>query len=132
MNKEQVNNLRKYFSSYPETKLVYLFGSQVSGASGPLSDYDFAVYFDAKDKKKLFDLKYKLRDKISRILKTDKIDVVILNIAKSPELKYNIIKNGKLIYEVEPYRVIVEPKILNHYFDYYYLVYKYNLTKVKK
>lgn len=130
MNRNKITKLRKIFQEFEKVKMVYLFGSKVSGKTGPLSDYDFAIYVDEKDKQKLFEIKYKLRDKISRLFGTDKIDVVIINTTQSPELKYNIISNGKNIYEIEPFRVIVEPKILNEYFDYYQLVKKYKLTKV--
>lgn len=119
---------------FPEIKLVYFFGSAASGTAGPTSDYDFAVYFDLrsdldKDREKMFEIKFQLMDRLSRALKTDKIDIVILNLAESPEFKYEIIKNGKLIYEQEPFSVLVEPKILNEYFDFHYLLKKYNLTK---
>jgi Nucleotidyltransferase domain. len=126
---ESIQNLNNLFLKYPQVKLVYLFGSQVSQKTGPLSDYDFAFYLEEKDKKKLFDLKLDLISSLSRILKTDNIDVVILNEVESPELKYNIIKEGKLIYEIEPYRLLVEPRILNDYFDFHYLLLRFNLTK---
>lgn len=124
-----MDNLKKLFQSKPQIKLVYLFGSQVSQKTGPLSDYDFAFYARENDKKKLFDLKLNLIKELSQLLKTDKIDVVILNEAESPELKYNIIKEGKLIFEKEPYRLLIEPQILNHYFDFHNLLLRYNLTK---
>lgn len=121
--------LRSVFESHPEIKLIYFFGSKVAGKEGPLSDYDFAVYLDGKDKIKMADLKFALMDELERLLKTDKIDVVILNLAESPELKYNIIQYGRLIYEVEPFKVLVEPKILNEYFDFHSLLLRYGLTK---
>jgi len=62
-------------------------------------------------------------------LLTDKVDVVILNLTDSPELKYNIITQGRLIYEKEPYRIIVEPRILNDYFDFRSLLLRHHLTK---
>jgi len=126
---ESIQNLNSLFLKYPQIKLVYLFGSQASQKTGPLSDYDFAFYLEEKDKKKSFDLKLDLISSLSRILKTDNIDVVILNEVESPELKYNIIKEGKLIYEIEPYRLLVEPRILNDYFDFHYLLLRFNLTK---
>ncbi|MEK6577508.1 MAG: nucleotidyltransferase domain-containing protein [Nitrospirota bacterium] len=129
MNKEQLNDLESIFNDYPEIKLVYFFGSKAAGKAGPMSDYDFAVFMDEKEKKKNFDIKFALIDKISRFFKTDKVDIVILNLTESPELKYNIIKEGRLIYEKEPFRLIVEPKILNEYFDFRYLLLKYHLTK---
>ena len=127
---ESIQNLNSLFLKYSQIKLVYLFGSQVSQKTGPLSDYDFAFYLEEKDEKKSFDLKLDLISSLSRILKTDNIDVVILNEVESPELKYNIIKEGKLIYEIEPYRLLVEPRILNDYFDFHYLLLRFNLTKV--
>jgi len=125
----EIDNLKKLFQSKSQIKLVYLFGSQACKTSGPLSDYDFAFYIDEKDKKKLFDLKLNLISKLSQLLKSDKIDVVILNMVESPELKYNIIKDGKLIFEREPYRILIEPQILNSYFDFHNLLLRYNLTK---
>lgn len=114
---------------YPKVKLAYFFGSKAKEDSGPLSDYDFAVFLDEKNKGKMFEIKFALADKISRLLKTNKVDVVILNITESPEIKYNIIQEGKLIYEKTPFRVLIEPKILNEYFDFHILLSKYGLTK---
>lgn len=128
--KDNMEKAKKIFQACSEARLVYLFGSRAKGDVGPLSDYDFAVYFNEKtSKQEMFDLKFSLEDKLSREFKTNKIDIVILNLTESPELKYNIIKEGKIIYEVEPYRVIVEPKILNSYFDFIYSLRKNNLTK---
>ncbi|HLE25017.1 MAG TPA: nucleotidyltransferase domain-containing protein [Thermodesulfobacteriota bacterium] len=124
-----VERLKSVFHSYPQIKLVYLFGSQAKGDTGPLSDYDFAIYFDDKDPKKMFNIKLELLDQLSRILMADKIDIIILNLSKMPEFKFNVIKEGKLIYEEEPFRVMVEPKILNEYFDFKLLLSKYQLTK---
>lgn len=133
MSKSQelkLNKLKKIFKLYPEIKLVYLFGSRVNSKEGPLSDYDFAFYLEEKDSQKIFKLRMSLIDKLSRLFKTDEVDVVILNTTQTPELKYNIIKEGKLIYEKEPFRVLIEPRILNEYFDFHDLLSKYNLTKV--
>lgn len=129
MKKKQLNSLKAIFKAYPKIKLVYLFGSRAHGEEGPLSDYDFALYLDEKDKKKNLHIKFALMDKLCRLLKTDEIDIVLLNRAEGPELKYDIIANGRLIYEKEPYRVIVEPRILNEYFDFRHLLLKYQLTK---
>lgn len=35
--------MNSVFKSYPEIKMVYLFGSRVVGKDFPLIDYDFAV-----------------------------------------------------------------------------------------
>jgi len=124
-----ISEAKKIFKKYPIIKLVYFFGSQAKGDEGPMSDYDFAVFVDERDSKKLFDLKLELLNKLGQLVGEGKIDVVILNNVKSPELKYNIIKDGQLIYEEEPFRVLVEPKILREYFDFHSMLLRYNLTK---
>ena len=128
-NIKELKNILPIFEFYPQIKLVYFFGSRINGKIGPLSDYDFAVFLDEKNPKKRFGLRLKLMAEISKKLKTDKIDVCVLNDIKSPEMKYNIIKEGKLIFEKEPFKVLVEPKILNEYFDFHSMLLKYNLTK---
>ncbi|MDI6802123.1 MAG: nucleotidyltransferase domain-containing protein [Thermodesulfovibrionales bacterium] len=135
MEREKGNNISELkelisiFEVYPEIKLVYLFGSRATSKYGPLSDYDFAIYFDHKDKNRIYEIKFELFDKISRLLKTDRIDVVVLNLIESPEMKYQIIKEGRLILEKEPFKVIVEPKILNEYFDFQKMLLRHKLTK---
>ena len=129
MNNEELEQVKSIFENYPAIKLGYFFGSKATHRDGPLSDYDFAVYFDEKDAKKMFELRLVLMDRLSNFFKTDKIDVVVLNTTESPELKFNIIKEGRLIFEREPYKVIVEPRILNEYFDFRNLLLKFGLTK---
>lgn len=131
MNEALMKQLNEIFKNYPEVKLVYFFGSNAAGTGGPLSDYDFAFYLDIdkKDQKKIYEIKIGLLDKVSRALKSDKIDIVILNSTESPELKYNIIKNGKLIYKQEPFKVLIEPKILTEYFDFHESLVRHHLTK---
>ena len=126
---EILNKIRHICDAHPEIKLAYFFGSQVSGNTGSLSDFDFAFYADEKDRIKLFDLKLDLMSEISQELATDNIDVVILNLAESPELKYSIIKDGELILAQEPFKVIVEPKILREYFDFHKILTQHHLTR---
>lgn len=118
MKSAEIKQLIPIFEIYPEIKLVYFFGSRAKGESGPLSDYDFGIYTGERKTDKIFASKFSLQDKISRALGTDKVDVVMMDVAQSPELKYGIIKDGELIYEKEPYRVLIEPRILNEYFDF--------------
>lgn len=121
--------LAPLFAKRPEIKLVYFFGSKASGTDGPLSDYDFALYLDTNDIKKTYAIKLELQDKITHLLKTEHVDIVILNTSKSPEFKYQVISTGELIYEQEPFKVLIEPRILNEYFDFYVQLKRYNLTK---
>lgn len=124
-----IEDLDDIFRLYPQIKLVYFFGSKARGTDGPLSDYDFAIYLDEKDFKKRFEIRLELLAKVSRELKTDDVDLCVLNDVQSPEFKYSIIQEGRLIYKKEPFKVLVEPRILNDYFDFMYTLRKYHLTK---
>ena len=111
--------LDSLFTRYKEIKLVYLFGSQATKKTTSLSDYDFAVYLDPKTtinrKKEIILI---LITEISVILKTNNIDLLVLNNAMFPLLKFNILKEGVLIYQQPPYKILVEPAIYNEYFDF--------------
>ena len=121
--------LTNIFANDPSVKLAYLFGSQATGKTGPLSDYDIAIYLDEKNSKKVFDKKLEIREQVSRLLGTDRVDIVALDTVKEPEFAYNVIAFGKLVFEREPYKVLLEPKILNEYFDFRDAMRKFNLTK---
>lgn len=123
---EELNSIFKF---YPEVKLVYFFGSKAKGNGGPLSDYDFAAYLDEKDYKKRFQIRLDILREVSRALGADEVDLSIINDIQSPEFSYNIIKEGKLIYEKEPYKVLIEPEIFHYYFDFVYGLRKYGITK---
>jgi hypothetical protein len=94
-----------------------------------MSDYDFAVFVDKKEKKEIARIQFQLMDELSRFLETDKVDVVMLDSTNSPELKYNILHEGKLIFEREPFRVLFEPRILNEYFDFHLSLKRHGLTR---
>lgn len=121
--------IKTIFGHYSQIKLGYLFGSRARGKIGPLSDYDFAVYLDEKNAQKRFQLRLQIANALSRELGTDSVDVLVLNDIKSPEVKYSIIKEGILLYEQEPYKVLLVPRILNEYFDFMHGLRKYGLTK---
>ena len=109
---------KELFGKYPEVKLVYFFGSRTEGKAGPMSDYDFAVYFDEKTpKQRRFDIKLGLNVRLTMLFKTNQVDIIILNDDVGSLLKYQAIR-GKLIYSIEPYKIIVEPQILSEYFDF--------------
>jgi predicted nucleotidyltransferase len=121
-------SVQQVFKSHPEVKLVYYFGSTARGDEGPMSDYDFAVFLGERDTREVTRIRFQLMDELSRALRTDKVDVVMLDSVESPELKYNILQEGKLIFEREPYRILVEPRILNEYFDFYLILKRHGLT----
>ena len=130
MTKEQEEQVKAIITSHPEIKLAYLFGSQVTGNTGPMSDYDFAFYMEGLDEKKRFDLRLKLDHELSKILQVDAVDIVVLNDTDMPELKYDIIREGIVLHEEEPYKVLIEPRILNEYFDFHAMLKRHGLTRV--
>lgn len=129
MPHQEIKNLIPIFEEYHQVKLVYIFGSRARENIGPLSDYDFAVYLDEKDSIKRFDIRLELMGKISSKLKTDSVDLVIINDITEPELKFNIINDGKLIIEREPFKILIETKIMTEYIDFHDSLLRHNLTK---
>lgn len=121
--------LHTIFSAHPEVGFAYLFGSRATETAGPMSDYDFAVYVNDEDELRRGELRLRLITDAMKALNTDDVDLHILNDVHLPELKYRIISEGKLLFEREPFRTIVEPRILNEYFDFRHLLQKYHLTK---
>ena len=118
MEKVNLKKLKKIFEAEPKVRLAYFFGSAATGEKGPLGDYDFVVYFGEKNKKQISGAQSRLIANISRALGTDKVDVAVLDSIDSPEFKYNVIKDGIIVFEREPARVFLEPRILNEYFDF--------------
>lgn len=129
MTKTQNSRVLNVLKSYPEIGLFYLFGSRARGDAGPKSDYDFAIYVDSKDRRNVINTKLRLREGLAKALGTDAVDVVILNPGAAPELQFEIIQQGKLLFEREPFKVLIEPKILNAYFDFHMMLSRHGLTK---
>ncbi|KKQ74180.1 MAG: hypothetical protein US96_C0039G0016 [Candidatus Woesebacteria bacterium GW2011_GWB1_38_5b] len=125
---DKLEGIKQIFQADEKVKLAYLIGSQATSDTGPLSDYDFAIYLDERDTKKIFEKRVEIQDKIARVLKTNSVDVSVLDEVEEPEFKYSAITQGKLIFEREPYKIIVEPRIMNEYFDFRSSLLKYNLT----
>ena len=130
MDPQKLEQVKAIITSHPEIKLAYLFGSQATGIIGPMSDYDFAFYIDGLDSAQRFDLRLKLDHELSKILHVDAVDIVVLNDTDAPELTYDIIREGIVLHEEEPYKVIVEPRILNEYFDFHEMLKRHGLTRV--
>jgi predicted nucleotidyltransferase len=124
-----LEQFQKIFASYSQIKLVYLFGSTARNDRGPMSDYDFAIFLGNKDNIEVTRIRFELMDKLSRALNTENVDIVMLDVTKSPELKYNILQEGQLIFERERFRVIYEPLVLNEYFDFSAMLQKHGLTR---
>lgn len=108
---------------------VYVFGSYGLNKVGPLGDVDIGIYFDYIDDD--WDKKLYLYGIITSTLKTDEVDIVILN-NTSVELAFNIIKTGKLLFCKDDYKMIrFFCTTLNRYFDTYWFR-KWRWTEIIK
>ncbi len=115
--------LQTYFAEKP-VELVYLFGSQANDSAKPYSDIDIGVVFspNLSDAEK-FSLRTIYIADISKLLKTDAIDVV--NLSKvSSFMRFEAIKHHKEIFvRNNATRIVFESNTLSEYFDrQYYLV----------
>lgn len=126
---QKVQKLTDIFSSYHEVQVAYLFGSQARGGAGPMSDYDFAVQFDPACKPDFFKLKLDIMGDLSDVLKTDAVDLVVLNTLDKPELAFGIIHDGKILFERGAGRVAIEPRIMSDYFDFRTALLRFGLTR---
>lgn len=110
--------LRRFFATERMVKFAYLFGSSARDEAGPLSDLDVAVYLDGR----VDGFRYRLRlaEGLARALKTEKLDLVALNSAPVL-LKYEVIRDGIILKEDRPRRVMFETLVLQEYLDTAYL-----------
>jgi len=77
----------------------------------------------------IHDIRLSLMERIGQVVGSNRVDVVMLNSAVSPELKYHAIATGILLFEREPFKVLVEPRLLNEYFDHLTLLRLNHLTQ---
>lgn len=113
-----IKELKEIFDKYDNIKVAYIFGSRARGESKTTSDYDFAIYLEGTSSKQNWKVEDDLTNDLSYFLKTDNIDVVVLNQIDNPVLKFLIIKEGIVLKATESYKAMIEPKILNEYFDF--------------
>jgi predicted nucleotidyltransferase len=123
----------KFLSKQEHVKLAYLFGSVAEGNAGKLSDIDLAVSLDESlSKKERFNLQLKLISELTGILRTDRIDLVIMNNAPLT-LNYEIIKaNYPLVVRDEEQRIDFEHRILSRYLDRRYYDKRWSVEFLKR
>jgi hypothetical protein len=95
-----------------------LIGSQARGTAGPLSDVDIAVWHDpALDPSGRLHLQLELARVASEALRTDEVDIVMLNRAP-PLLRHRAIRDAKRLVDRDPpQRVRFEARSLIDYLD---------------
>ena len=117
--KEIKDKLAKYFSTRPEVKVGYIFGSKAKGEENRLSDIDVAILIDEEKTAKNLSYRYKAKvlTELMGILRTQKVDLVILN--ESPLfLCFRVIRDGLILYSKDEIkRIQFEVKIMSQYLD---------------
>ena len=104
-----------YLKSRKDIQFAYLFGSFAKDRVTPLSDIDIAVYLIGDD---LSGKRMEILGDLIDILKTDKVDLVILNTAPLT-LRMKILQNKRLLADNAPFaRHAYESMTIRTYFDY--------------
>ena len=98
LNKEYIiKKIKETLEPLDYIVFVYLFGSYATGDEWAKSDIDIAVYVNEEKVKNFFELKVDLLTLLTDALKTDEVDLVVLNKA-TPVLKYEVLTKGVLIF----------------------------------
>ncbi|MFQ5639641.1 MAG: nucleotidyltransferase domain-containing protein [bacterium] len=93
--------LRAFFRKQDEVLVAYLFGSVAEDKQNKLSDLDVAILVDSNKLKRLekqqFGYQVSVMTDLMSLLKTNDIDLVILNYA-TPLLSHEVIKSGEIVF----------------------------------
>lgn len=113
-----ISRLAEFFRSQEYVELAYLFGSTAEDLRGPLSDIDIGVYLSSRlTKRERIEKRLELTAELASFLKTDRIDLVVMN-DSSPVINFEIVKpNVPLFIRDEDFKIDVEQKIMSRYLD---------------
>ena len=110
-----IHRLKGYFKSRKDVLFSYLFGSFAYGRTTPLSDVDVAVYVDGED---FAEKRLEILGNLVEILKTDDVDLVILNRAPLP-LRMRVLQKKVLLVDNDPFaRHDFESATIRSYLDF--------------
>jgi predicted nucleotidyltransferase len=105
-----------YLRSDEDILFAYLFGSLARKKAGPLSDVDIAVY--CEEGSSFPEKKLEILGHLTSILKSDEIDLVVLNRAPLA-LRMKILENKRVIVDKAPLiRHRYESLTMRQYFDF--------------
>ena len=112
--------LKSAFKPFP-VSFAYLGGSVAEGTANPMSDIDIFVSIPTYEEYKpieLFSILADIDNEISKRLKTNKVDLKILE-KTSVIIQFQVFKKGLLLYEKnELERLDYLENLLNFYYDY--------------
>lgn len=125
--------VKEFLQKQGSVELAYLFGSVAMQKVGKLSDIDLAIFLnESLDKKERFNIKLRLISDLEDILKTDRLDLVIMNDAPV-SLNFEIIKaNYPLFIRNKDRKVDLEQYIMSRYLDRQYYDKRWADNLIKK
>ena len=107
--------IESYFTDRKDIAFAYLFGSLAENRATHLSDVDIAVYLIEE---RFADKRFEILGDLIDILRTDTLDLVILNTAPL-SLKMKVIQARKILADNFPHiRHTFESAIMRTYFDF--------------
>ncbi|GBE35784.1 nucleotidyltransferase domain protein [bacterium BMS3Bbin06] len=111
--------LKEIFKDYPYIASAYLFGSQASGRTGPMSDVDVALLLKKphpEGRELIHQMDY-LGYRLEEIYRKE-VDIVELN--RQPLIfRHNVLRTGKLVYDADPpFRVRFEMRVITSFCDF--------------
>jgi predicted nucleotidyltransferase len=111
-------SLRAGFEQDARIAALYVFGSYAKGTAGPLSDIDIGILLNrAVARTAYFDLRLRYIAEAMTLLRTERVDVVLLNDAPT-HLAYEVISRGVLVLEGNRRgRVAFEADRITRYLD---------------
>jgi uncharacterized protein len=125
--------LADYFERHPEIEVAYIFGSVAQRKSSELSDIDLAILVDRQQVNETayrYGYKAEIITDLIRLLKTNKVDLVILNEANTL-LKHRVLYNGKLIHSKnESKRIQFQTSTIDKYVDFKEIIKPHRKTGV--
>jgi predicted nucleotidyltransferase len=114
---ERLSQAWEYLRSHRRVVFAYLFGGLTRGKPAPMSDVDIAVWLTSS--RNADNIKLDLFDKLSEILGTDEIDLVILNACENLPLAAQILMTCKVVVDKAPFeRHKFESLTMRKYFDF--------------
>lgn len=130
MLEEAIKEIGKLFENEENVLAAYLFGSYLRGDQNSKSDIDIAILLYEVPKKPL-ECYLHLVNMLTEVLGDD-VDLTILNLAP-PLLKFQIIKNGKVIYcRSDRSRISFEAKSICEYLDFRRAMERYDECMMKQ
>lgn len=118
---EYIPALTERMSMDKDVVAFYLFGSYAAGKQTPASDIDLAVLLDMDfPAERYFEKKLDLLSMSASSLKTDEVDLIILN-QTPPFLAYRVLSKGRLLFERgdrKRQRVNFQVRTFDRYFDF--------------